>query len=148
MCPHCTFTQKLFTTHTYLTFVFSLINTDGRNAAVDPRWGRVIHQTLPLPFSPRPYRKGLGTKLTPNMVMASIELKGIPQARLPPILGSSIVLHSWEVSHLISPCYPPPPIHPLFLSPSQICMCEDTYLRYGHCQHAKLLHKANKFGCL
>ena len=47
MCQHYTFTQNLFTTHTYLTFAFSLINTDGRNAAVDPRWGRVIHQTLP-----------------------------------------------------------------------------------------------------
>ena len=32
---------------------------------MDPRWGRVIHQTLPSlsPLSPRPYRKGLGTKL-------------------------------------------------------------------------------------
>ena len=28
--------EILFTTHTYLTFVFSLINTDSRNAAVDP----------------------------------------------------------------------------------------------------------------
>ena len=33
--------------HTYLTFAFSLINTDGRNVAVDPHWGQVIHQTLP-----------------------------------------------------------------------------------------------------
>ena len=33
--------------HIYVTFAFSLTNTDGRNAAVDPRWGRVIHQTLP-----------------------------------------------------------------------------------------------------
>ena len=47
MCQHYTFTQNSFMTHTYLTFAFSLINTDGRNAAVDPRWGRVIHQTLP-----------------------------------------------------------------------------------------------------
>ena len=31
--------------------------------AVDPCWGRVIYQTLPSPLSPRPYRKGLGTKL-------------------------------------------------------------------------------------
>jgi len=29
--------ETLFTTHTYLTFTFSLINADGRNAAVDPR---------------------------------------------------------------------------------------------------------------
>ena len=27
------------------------INTDSRNAAVDPRWGRVIPQTLPTDFS-------------------------------------------------------------------------------------------------
>ena len=52
-------------THTYLTYTFSLINTDGRNAAVDPHWGGVIHQTLTSsPLSPGPYRKGLvGTKL-------------------------------------------------------------------------------------
>ena len=64
--PHVHTTHSheiLFTTHTYLTFAFSLINADGRNAAVDPHWGRVIHQTLPSPLSPHPYRKGLGTKL-------------------------------------------------------------------------------------
>ena len=36
-----TFTQNVFTTHTYLTFALSLINTDGRNAAVDPSWGQL-----------------------------------------------------------------------------------------------------------
>ena len=36
--PHVhTAHEILFTTPTYLTFVFSLINTDSRNAAVDPR---------------------------------------------------------------------------------------------------------------
>ena len=89
---HTTHSHEIsFTTHTYLTFAFSLINTDGRNAAVDPRWGRVIasSQATPRfyltaveknreiksgsglgtrlvelftrPFPPRPYRKGLGT---------------------------------------------------------------------------------------
>ena len=63
MCPHYTFTQNLFTTHTYLTFPFSLINTDGRNAAVDPRWGRVIHQTLPsLAFLAPPIQEGSGNQ--------------------------------------------------------------------------------------
>ena len=61
MCQHYTFTQNLFTTHTYLTFAFSLINTDGRNAALDPCWGRVIHQTLPSPS--RPYiQEGSGNQ--------------------------------------------------------------------------------------
>ena len=63
MCQHYTFTQNLFTTHTYLTFAFSLINTDGRNTAVDPRWGRVIHQTLPsLPSLAPPIQKGSGNQ--------------------------------------------------------------------------------------
>ena len=54
----------LFTTHTYLTFTFSLINADCRNAAVDPCYGRVIHQTLPSsPLLTLPTRKGLGIKL-------------------------------------------------------------------------------------
>ena len=30
---------------------------------MDPRWSRVIYQTLPSFFSPLPYSKGLGTKL-------------------------------------------------------------------------------------
>ena len=63
MCPHYTFTQNLFTTHTYLTFAFSLINADGRNAAVDPRWGRLIHQTLPsLAFLAPPIQEGSGNQ--------------------------------------------------------------------------------------
>ena len=80
MCPHCTFTQNLLTTHTYLTFAFSLINTDGRNAAVDPCWGRVIHQTLraSFPFWPRPYRKGLGTKAGNNLHMIYRLLSTVP----------------------------------------------------------------------
>ena len=35
---------------------------------MDPRWGRVIHQTLPLPFLTLPTRKGLGTKLAISLV--------------------------------------------------------------------------------
>ena len=52
--PHVRITHPheiLFTTHTYFTFTFSLIDADGRNAAVDPCWGRVIHQTLPSSLS-------------------------------------------------------------------------------------------------
>ena len=57
MCQHYTFTQNLFTTHTYLTFAFSLINTDGRNAAVDPR--RVELFTRPfLPSLAPPIQEG------------------------------------------------------------------------------------------
>ena len=44
MCPHYTFIQNVFTTHTYLTFAFSPINTDGRKAAVEVQL--FIHQTL------------------------------------------------------------------------------------------------------
>ena len=63
MCPHYTFTQNLFTTHTYLTFAFSLINVDDRNTAVDPRWGRVIHQTLPsLASLAPPIQEGSGNQ--------------------------------------------------------------------------------------
>ena len=55
----------LFTTRTYLTFALSLINADGRNAAVDPRWGRVIHQTLPsLPSLAPPTQEGSGNQTT------------------------------------------------------------------------------------
>ena len=42
MKPHVHTTHSheiFFTTHTYLTFTFSLINADGRNAAVDLRVG-------------------------------------------------------------------------------------------------------------
>ena len=36
--------------HTHQTFTFfPSVNTDGRNAAVDPHWGRVVYQTLPYP---------------------------------------------------------------------------------------------------
>ena len=70
MCPHYTFTQNLFTTHTYLTFVFSLINADGRNAAMDPRWGRVIHQTLlSLAFLAPPIQEGSGNQTTPAWLL-------------------------------------------------------------------------------
>ena len=60
MCPYYTFTQNLFMTHTYLTFAVSLINT---TAGMQP-WIRVrVEFFLSSHFSPRPYRKGLGTKL-------------------------------------------------------------------------------------
>ena len=50
-------------THTYLIFAFSLINTDSRNTAMDPRWGRVIHQTLPsLPSLIPPIQEGSGSQ--------------------------------------------------------------------------------------
>ena len=55
--------EILFTTHTYFTYAFSLINADGRNAAVNPRWGRVIHQTLPsLPSLVPPTQEGSGNQ--------------------------------------------------------------------------------------
>ena len=63
-CPHCTFTRNFIHDSHLLDIHVSLINADGRNAAADPRLGRVIHQTLPFPLSrPAPHRKGLGTKL-------------------------------------------------------------------------------------
>ena len=69
MCQHYTFAQNLFTTHTYLTYAFSLINTDGRNAAVDPHWGRVIHQTLPslLSLAP-PIQEGSGNQTSLDLL--------------------------------------------------------------------------------
>ena len=59
MCPHYTFTKNLFTTYTYLTFAVFLINTDSRNAAVDPRWGGVFPS---LAFLAPPIQEGTGNQ--------------------------------------------------------------------------------------
>ena len=58
---------------------------------MDPRWGRVIHQTLPSlsPLSPRPYRKGLGTKL------------GRGSSAISEILSRTHKLHMHDVSDRI-----------------------------------------------
>ena len=55
---------------------------------------------------------------TPNMVMAAIKLKGIPQVKSLHVSGSSTVLCMWEVSRLMSSCYPPPPTHNPFSLPT------------------------------
>ena len=68
MKPHIHATHSheiLFTTHTYLTFTFSLINPDSRNAAVNPLLGLSYTR---LPLLPRPHRKSLGTKLAEVLV--------------------------------------------------------------------------------
>ena len=84
MCPHYTFIQNLFTTHTYLTFAFSLINTDGTNAAVDPCWGRVIHQTLPsLTFFAPPIQEGSGNQTTQRHEYALPRLPETSEVKTP-----------------------------------------------------------------
>ena len=73
-CPHYTFTRNLIHNSHLLDIHISFINADGRNAAVDPRQGRVIHQTLPSPpFLIPPTRKSLETKL----IAAFSELKNL-----------------------------------------------------------------------
>ena len=65
-CPHYTFTRNFI--HD-LTFVFPLINADGRNAAVDPPLGSSYSPDPSFsPLScPAHYRKGLGTKLNAKL---------------------------------------------------------------------------------
>ena len=61
-CPHYTFTRNFIHNSHLLDIHISLINADGRNAAVDSVRVRVIHQTLPSsPLLTLPTRKGLGT---------------------------------------------------------------------------------------
>ena len=50
--------EILFTTHTYLTFVFSLINADGRIAAVDPPLGSSYSPDPSFPPLSRPAHTG------------------------------------------------------------------------------------------
>ena len=50
--------EILFTTHTYLTFVFSLINADGRIAAVDPPIGSSYSPDPSFPPLSRPAHTG------------------------------------------------------------------------------------------
>ena len=106
--PHIRTTRSheiLFTTHTYLTFALSLINADGRNAAVDPlRVELFTRPFLPSPLSPRPHRKGLGTKLgffkvRKNLIFERARFNQRNQSE-----GESVEQYITALYHLVETC--------------------------------------------